>query len=161
MLCIERLWEETDQGALYSLCRPLLQCLLTTTRGGCFTAHDTVNDPAKRNKTKQWDTLLKLKTSQHKSIVAGFCIDVKNEAGSSRNTLNRETKYLKYVLSEAGEPALSFEQTSYWTLICLLCAHRPFGFLSLACVQSELNVNLDTRYKRRDRWLWLLSTFFL
>lgn len=64
-LCIERLWEETDQGAFYSLCRPLLQCLFTTTRGRCFTAQDTVNDPAKRNETKQWDTLLKLKTSQH------------------------------------------------------------------------------------------------
>lgn len=125
------------------------------------TQHSKWSSQTEQNKTKQWDTLLKLKTSQHKSIVAGFCIDVKNEAGSSRNTLNRETKYLKYVLSEAGEPALSFEQTSCWTLICLLCAHRPFGFLSLACVQSELNVNLDTRYKRRDRWLWLLSTFFL
>lgn len=64
-LCIERLWEETDQGAFYSLCRPLLQCLFITTRGRCFTAHDTVNDPAKQNETKQWDTLLKLKTSQH------------------------------------------------------------------------------------------------
>lgn len=73
-----RYWKGTDQRAFHSLDTPLPQCSFATTGGRCFIAHGTANGPAKcKNKTKQWDTVLKLKTSQDKTIVAVYHADVK------------------------------------------------------------------------------------
>lgn len=71
-------WKGTDQRAFRSPATSLLQCSFATTGGRCFTAHSTANGPAKcKNKTKQWDTVLKFKTSQDKSIVVVYHADVK------------------------------------------------------------------------------------
>lgn len=72
--CVGRYWK-----AFHFLCAPLLQCHVAATQGRCFTAHGTANDPAKQIKRKQWDTLLKPKTSQDTPIVSVYHADVKTK----------------------------------------------------------------------------------
>lgn len=73
--------------------------------------------------------------------------DRKNESPSSRNTLNWEAKYLKYVLNKSRGLLILFEQTSRWTELFALLP-QAIWILSLAGLLSDLNFNSNIGVKK-------------
>lgn len=127
----------------HSLYTPLLQCSFATTGGRCFTAHGVANIQP-NGKTKQCDPVLKLKTSQDKSLVAVYHADVKMKPHPAETLWTEKLTIWSMFQVRKGNQLSCLNKAAVWTQMCLLCSYKLDGVLSPAWVRSELNFNVDT-----------------